>query len=146
MGYFRMADCNDGFTRASSIAISVSMVKLCVPRIHLLISDSFFPRRSARSFCFRPFSCSLPNIPLSFLQRQIAVVIATQKVFKETVVFFDFSVYICFDIHSYIVQQKIQAKGLSVRMVLLGFTYVSNLLYVSDLTSIYDTSNKTIAT
>lgn len=46
--------------------MSVSIVKLCVPRIHLLISGSFFPKRMARSFCLIPFlskiSCILSTI------------------------------------------------------------------------------------
>ena len=44
----------------------VSIVKLCVPRIHLLISASRFPSRRARSFCFIPLetrmSCILSTI------------------------------------------------------------------------------------
>lgn len=46
--------------------MSVSIVKLWVPRIHLLISGSFFPKRMARSFCLNPFlskiSCILSTI------------------------------------------------------------------------------------
>ena len=57
-----------GSPSASSMAISVSMVKLCVPRIHLLISDSFFPRRSARSFCFRPLAFSISCILSTILK------------------------------------------------------------------------------
>ena len=42
---------NIGAPSASSILESVSIVKLCVPRIHLLISASDFPSIIARSFC-----------------------------------------------------------------------------------------------
>ena len=63
---------NIGAWRASSIDTRVSIVKLWVPRIHLLISASRFPSRRARSFCFIPLetrmSCILSTIWKTNLQ------------------------------------------------------------------------------
>ena len=46
--------CNMGAWSALSMATRVSIVKLWVPRIHLLISASFLSRSRARSFYFNP--------------------------------------------------------------------------------------------
>ena len=75
-----------GSPSASSMAISVSMVKWCVPRIHLLISDSFFPRRSARSFCFRPFSFSISCILSTILKDKSTMRLISRFTFRRLAV------------------------------------------------------------